>query len=526
MTLRLPRPFLVAVALLPALALAEPGPGLSKEDAQLLWEEAVRTHDGIAYTFMVYGFDTEAAAREGCAGYPPCKAARQKMKQVLHLPEMPMAHRERLAALQEGELTPPLPAPDGDRFLVYEGKGRAAGDFVKSTRDPWDYLKAFAPAALPTPEALRTDPDLKARSVLNRVRSAEDLAKALESKQVAVAQLDRRLSNGFTPLSYAVLRGDKALAARLLEAGASPDACGFTTCPLELAIDLQAAELIDLLLSRKASPDGRPEATLSPLMQAGAAKDRALAQRLLDAGADPLQSRAVFIGVRWPRSSLFYARGKDPAFLDWYAPIFQQAVARTGKYGWDAWVEQDGTRTRIADRGTITLQRRPFRVVFTAGEGVPFRVSASDSPEFVAATGAVAVRMDALSPMKVAAIDPEDRYLVIWKLEGGVKADGRVDAGSTEWSVRPDPKDGNGTVRRPGKGGPEYVHEVASLVVGGETVPLEKYAGGPIHLLLGTLPPLGDGTDLFEPRRVTLELKAGKPARPAAGPAAKKEGKK
>jgi hypothetical protein len=241
-------------------------------------------------------------------------------------------------------------------------------------------------------------------------------------------------------------------------------------------------------------------------MHAAARGDQALAQALLDAGADPLQSRTVVIGVPWLRSTLFYAGGKHPEFLAWFEPIFRGALERTGKYGWEGWVEQDGKRTPIADKATLTLQPKPFRVVFKTREGVPFRAAASDSAEFVAATDSVAVRQSILSPMKLAAMDPDDKYLVVWKLKGGVPADGMVDAGSTEWSHGADAKKATGTVLRQTKAGAEYVHEVAELSVEGTSVPLAAYTGAPIQLLLGTFPPYGDGTDFFEPRRVTLQF--------------------
>jgi len=96
------------------------------------------------------------------------------------------------------------------------------------------------------------------------VRSPEDLAKALASGAVSRSQLDMRLSDGLTSLTLAIILKNAPLAVALLDAGASPDVCGVTDCPLSTAVAMQQPEVVKALLARRANPDGAADEHQSP----------------------------------------------------------------------------------------------------------------------------------------------------------------------------------------------------------------------------------------------------------------------
>ncbi|MEW5837532.1 MAG: ankyrin repeat domain-containing protein [Pseudomonadota bacterium] len=122
------------------------------------------------------------------------------------------------------------------------------------------------------------------------------LMMAVDNRHLAVADFllqhgaDIHLDNkyGYTPLMQAVMRNDTEMVKLLLDRGARIDQHNFYTglTPLMMAVDNGTPEMVELLLARKANlnlQDGRGR---SALMHAKAAHNAAIAQRLLQAGAD------------------------------------------------------------------------------------------------------------------------------------------------------------------------------------------------------------------------------------------------
>jgi ankyrin repeat protein len=110
--------------------------------------------------------------------------------------------------------------------------------------------------------------------------------------------------DGTTPLFYAVLAGNVAIAARLLEAGAdpSPRSTRYWACisPLHLALMRQEVSLVELLLAKGADPDAYGSTrgySPTPLHVAARWNGAEGIISLLDAGADPYAGGPVDEGI-------------------------------------------------------------------------------------------------------------------------------------------------------------------------------------------------------------------------------------
>ncbi|BDG01636.1 ankyrin repeat domain-containing protein [Anaeromyxobacter oryzae] len=219
-------------------------------DRALLWEEAVSTFDGSAYTYRVLVFPSESAARACHDRFVPasCRQATLSWREVdTRSNEIPLPLREHVLALSPAGLSDPFPAPTGSGWLLVDVERQKPSKFVGAV-DPQAWLAKYAATALPRPRDLRTDPVLVARRARNRVRTSADLAAALESGAIAPAQLDDRLSNGATLLLKAIYLGDRSLVESLLASGARADKCGLSACPLTTAVLLRERDAVLLLL--------------------------------------------------------------------------------------------------------------------------------------------------------------------------------------------------------------------------------------------------------------------------------------
>lgn len=100
----------------------------------------------------------------------------------------------------------------------------------------------------------------------------------------------RRAGDGFTALHLAAFFRAERAAARLLEAGADPDAVadnGTRVHPLNSAVAAQATDIARLLIAAGADVDARQEGGITPLQAAAHAGNAELVELLLQAGADP-----------------------------------------------------------------------------------------------------------------------------------------------------------------------------------------------------------------------------------------------
>jgi hypothetical protein len=483
------------------------------EDLKLLWEEATNAFDGLAYTYSAISFPTEAGAKACRAKALMFKCfvptfARPTFKVTRRYSEMPLAFKEQIAALEPGEVSEPLRSPDGSAWWVFQfHKSERANPVGGAEAAKW--LSQFAAVSLPTPQQLKTDPALVARRVANRIQDPRQLAHALESGQLQVEHLDRLLSKGTTLLQRAVFKNDPDLMKALLAAGASADRCGAGSCPLGDAITLKRRDLVRLLLQNKANPTLAAQG-LPPLMIAAAAADRETTQMLIDAGADLLVSRMPRYGVGPPmeESVLFYASATEsPEYADWLHQQVDGVLARSGKYKWSAWIEQDGVRQPIRDASVLTLKRKPFNVVMRMGEGISFRVLASEDLALLETSKDLKLRRMYLSGMRIGASGPDSKFLSLSRLE--VDADGEGMAGftSNEWAYAEEPESRNGTVKVAVKGGVEYAHTVEEFLGAGASTPVATYPGAELAMVMGVIPPIGRGADYFAPARFRLRFK-------------------
>jgi hypothetical protein len=184
----------------------------------------------------------------------------------------------------------------------------------------------------------------------------------------------------------------------------------------------------------------------------------------------------------------------------------KQALIRTHHYQWSAWVEQGGKRTAVSDRGTVTLRRAPFKVVLRMNGQAGFRVAASEDARLLERGKDIVFRRDLFSGARVGAADAQSKFLNVSPLsmEGGKL---HWSVRTTDWSYAEDARASTGTTYQPRNGAPEYVHEVEELIFDKGTIPLTRYEGPGIAVVMGALPPLGTGTDLFESVRFTIRFR-------------------
>lgn len=112
------------------------------------------------------------------------------------------------------------------------------------------------------------------------------------------AKVTARNAAGDSALMMAVLKGERAVVARLLDAGAPINQAGWT--PLMYAAFEGHADIVSLLLARGAEVDARAPNQATPLMLAARNGHLDAARVLLKAGADPtLRNDQGFTADAW-----------------------------------------------------------------------------------------------------------------------------------------------------------------------------------------------------------------------------------
>ena len=500
-----------------AKAAAEPeapsiaqAPQISRADAEMLWEEAVHTFDGLSYDYTLYRFASQEEATRCLADWQcALDAHRLDQRAGERSNEIAPWLRDAVVTTFGDERSKPVHDPKTDAWFVVRVTARRPDRFDAKTVQPMAWLNAHAATALPSPDTLRSDPALRKRSAMNRVFTAERLQSSLAANEFDPGDLDRPLSDGMTLLTRALARHDEAFATAVVTAGASIDACGTSYCPIEFVISAQDHAGLRWVLAHGARVErsARPGA-LPPLVLAAMAGDRESAQLLLDAKADPLAGveDSVF-GQQLQRSLAYYVPGEQADFLDWIYARMTQADERGGHYQWKAWIEQGGRRQPIVDGATITLQPLPFRIVMKTPDQTSFRILSSEDAGFLGETRSGVTRREMLSPARVGAAGPDSRFLGVgtFVTRKGVR---EFDGSSLELSWQSDPKAGNGTKRVSDKRGDhEDIHEIAEFIAPSGTFAARDYAHHTIHVLAGPMPWHGTASDLYRPARFDIVIR-------------------
>lgn len=490
-------------------AFAQSFSALPGDDKKLLWEEALATFDGSTYKYRVTAFATEDEAKQCLQNTFTCMKQKnaRRFGYTHRSNEMPPALRNVVVALAEDDVAPPLRSPDGAEWWVVSLTKRASAKFTEEVQ-PGPWLERFAFISLPPVDALKNDPELLARRALNRLSGAEALPPLMASGRVQPKQLDMRLSSGATALLKAVYLKDLALMTALLDAGASPDACGVSACPLTTALLLSQGDAVRLLLSRKANPNGSGFG-LPPLMAVAETADRELTAALLKAGANILQTHVerLGMGMEMKRSVMFYASSQEKAYTDWLLEQVNAAVAQRKAHDWSAWIEQDGKRVPVKDGATIDLKRRPFKLVFRANPNDSFRVLATEDPMIFERSSEFSFRRSLLGGFHVGASSATSKYITLFNAKVEKDATALMTGSTNEWSHSDDPEQQNGTRRVQLKqGGVEYVHEIEEIITESTETLLTAYKGPGLVWVMGPLPDIGSGADYFRPARIRLSF--------------------
>ncbi|MEY4752252.1 MAG: Ankyrin [Pseudomonadota bacterium] len=147
-------------------------------------------------------------------------------------------------------------------------------------------------------------------------------------------------------------------------------------------------DLIEQLLALGASPDGAAEVSITPLHMAATRGQRALAERLLQAGASPLPWRDRNRGAYGQLTTLVDAAAESqrPELIAWAEDLMRQAAASSPRWRFAVHIEQDGRVFPLVDGARLELRAAPFHLVLTlpAGSEASLSLASSLSPGWAA----------------------------------------------------------------------------------------------------------------------------------------------
>ena len=153
--------------------------------------------------------------------------------------------------------------------------------------------------------------DIFEASVLGKVDRIQEILKS------SPARVSEHAPDGFTPVALAAFFGQPAAVKVLIAAGADVKAAAKNALKvqaLHAAVAGRNLEIVKAVLDAGADPNAQQQAGFRPIHEAGTNANRALAELLLEHGADPITD----VGRRQERDRL--ARDKGHAeFADWLA---------------------------------------------------------------------------------------------------------------------------------------------------------------------------------------------------------------
>jgi hypothetical protein len=515
---------------------APPLPPLPPEEARLVYNELLQTHDGFAYTAYVLLYRDEATARKVWAQINEPRFRNLRFERIFPTAKprqltsfhVDQATRDLLLSLHDGERGGPIPFSRG--WVILERLSTRPSPAPKM-EEMLPHLPAIvANGLVPSAAELQSTPALRMRTVANGIFNVDSLRAAPPDLDVNI-----RLSNRYTLLTRAIVLGQPDLVEALLARGANPNLCARRFCPLESALYAKSRPILDLLLKAGADVNqadpavGAPE---GPLTAAAALGDLEVATRLLAAGAKvdglgrgptPLMMAAQ--GGSRPMAELLLGKGANPfATLDNGLPrtaldaaepkhaevaalLRERMLARTktsGDWAWQGWIEQDGRRMALEGK-PVTLKRTPFRILV--------RMKPDQAVYATAATERLVLE-------QLLASGRDDA----WRFNGNISFESK---GADHLVVHVPGKSGSrwggSQSWQQGKGGTSFAavedspqgrlhaREIRDLVMidGDKTedVPVAGYRGSAIYLVLGTrvkLKAMED--DVFQPQMVELRF--------------------
>jgi ankyrin repeat protein len=496
-----------------------PLPPLPPEDARLVYTELASTHDGFVYDFYLARFNSEQDAN---ASWQRLQEPRGRMTRfdkfyrnmtprTAYLFALDPTLRGKIVSLYEGERTGPLLTLQG--WVIVELIGSKPAP-LPGPEEAVKFLPGLvASRVLPSAEELRTNPALRARTLLNAVRTVDDLRNL-----PADADINAKLSSQLTLLHRALTSRRLDFAEAVLKRGANPNLCAGKFCPLQLAIyggmrpgvevllgagadanqrdtsigveegPLSAAayvgneEIAARLVAAGAKVDGFASSS-APLMSASTKANRAMAEFLISKGANVL----AVTNTAPERTALDFAgRSGNSEYAAWLRATMLKKATDSGDYAWDGWIEQDGKRQRIGD-GPVTLKRAPFRVITRMKPDATLFVSASTDRRILDEFGTpTKSNLRFNGSISFEGNEGKDVFLVVhgpmttsegW---GGSQAWWHKAPGETRFASVMDTPQGR-----------EHIRRVEELVLPGDgnkpyETPVAAFKGGGMYLVLGT----------------------------------------
>ena len=469
----------------------DPLEGLTPEDINVLWEEAIYRDDGFEWDYTITRFRTEPEARYCRNNLLHCTAllSAEKVNQARTM-DLPDWLRTTFRRPLGQRFSEPVLDPRTNEWVLVSLQARREVPFNQDA-DKRTWMRRYAAEVLPSAEQVRNNPESRKRRILTQLRSKADLDHVLKDSLLTRQDLDKPGTLGLTALTVAVNDGLPELARALVEQGASPTACADHYNPMAAALHKHDWNSVNWLRSLGVGfqgCDGDPPL----LMQAAAWNAPGVIDHLLAQGEDPLQTFDLIRGserLRWSWAK----------FVPETAPQLDKVYAHMAAHPsrakapvWDAWIEQGGKRFEFKDGRSITLERSPFVLLSQRRSPGILCLATSLKPELHDWSDVSTFRRRLSSGHLLRWVGPNISLPVAhltlregWRLMSGASLCTDSGTGTTRSTVT--------DVQ-----GPE-----------GRSVPLQQLwlEKKPLHLVVAFRHDSGEGEDLLGLRRVTLLFK-------------------